>query len=1165
MADNILGFIATIDVTDLKAGLSQVKQAINKTKAEFDTATSSLENWQKCSEGVGAKLKQLNLIYAAQEKAVETYKNEIERVSKLEGDHSTQLEILQSKLEKAQNNLNKTKVQIDKYSKSYETLKKKEEEENSENSKLLQNLDNNRNKLKSLESQYKSVVLTYGKYSKEAKEVATQVKKTTKEIKDQEEQVSSLSKSFNKLTGNNESFKNIGSALSSSINTIQNKLTSLYSNLTSAISTTKEYRDSQTRLQTTFKDVGLSAESLTSNYDKLYSVIADNGKISEALSYLAQLGVSEQDLGKYTDTLIGIYAKFGDAIPINELSQNINEAVKTGEVTGQLSDALKQVGVDEEAFKNYLSLTTTEQDRQQAILKVLSSNYTELGEAYKKNNEELLESNDNQNEYNKTLSKVGTLGEELQNKILALKTQALDKIYPVIEKVIKFITDNFDTIARVTLTIAGIIGTIATLSKTISGLSTILGAVTNPIGAVVTAVTILATIGITVYKNWDKIKELFSNFWNNIQDSWNNLVTFFSELPSKIINGFKELPNKIAKFFSNAWEKIKEAWSNPGEFFTNVINNIVKLFKKIPEKIKEIFLNLINSIGNWCIEAWDKVKNFFTGKKIEISAEVNEITFNDNSKPDISQRVIVKPNFDFTNLDDFKEACLNYYDIAEGTFDNIASSVDGSIDLIQEKLAKIYPEKSTIESGLQDWIDSFSNIYNVSEEELVNLLKLYKYNTKAVGELLKTEYSYREETTKTSLENITNEEQQFLDRIKQLNTEFDNSLSTVHTQEQLENLKKTYSEKLADIKQDLSDYEKFNGEVSSSVKDGIEDIEDTIQNADLGLADKFQNEMKKISSQASKWGTKIASYLSDLTSALNDYWQTQIDNIDSEWEAYEEELDAKQEAYEEELEAEKEALEEYYEDQADIRDQALEDELDANAQAYKDGLIDDKEYFLNKYKINEKYNTKAEKDDKDKAEKLDALNRANTDYAKQCEEEKAAKEKELLAEKNELSRKQFEAQKANDIAQVWIKCALAILTAYAESWILGIAATIALPIIAGIQTAAIAQQTYTPLTALAEGGVVDKPTQALIGEDGKEAVVPLENNTGWINELADKLNTLMQKDFSIGASSSGAVYYTGDTINNYNYDQTINSPKSLTRREIYKESKNLLSLKKYGG
>nr|DAP70444.1 MAG TPA: minor tail protein [Caudoviricetes sp.] len=42
---------------------------------------------------------------------------------------------------------------------------------------------------------------------------------------------------------------------------------------------------------------------------------------------------------------------------------------------------------------------------------------------------------------------------------------------------------------------------------------------------------------------------------------------------------------------------------------------------------------------------------------------------------------------------------------------------------------------------------------------------------------------------------------------------------------------------------------------------------------------------------------------------------------------------------------------------------------------------------------------------------------------------------------------------------------------------------------------------------LATGGILRQPTLALVGEGGAEAVMPLERNTGWITQLADRLNT----------------------------------------------------------
>ncbi len=49
---------------------------------------------------------------------------------------------------------------------------------------------------------------------------------------------------------------------------------------------------------------------------------------------------------------------------------------------------------------------------------------------------------------------------------------------------------------------------------------------------------------------------------------------------------------------------------------------------------------------------------------------------------------------------------------------------------------------------------------------------------------------------------------------------------------------------------------------------------------------------------------------------------------------------------------------------------------------------------------------------------------------------------------------------------------------------------------------------------LARGGIVNQPTQAIIGEAGKEAVLPLENNTEWMDILAEKIATILGNNSS---------------------------------------------------
>lgn len=67
--------------------------------------------------------------------------------------------------------------------------------------------------------------------------------------------------------------------------------------------------------------------------------------------------------------------------------------------------------------------------------------------------------------------------------------------------------------------------------------------------------------------------------------------------------------------------------------------------------------------------------------------------------------------------------------------------------------------------------------------------------------------------------------------------------------------------------------------------------------------------------------------------------------------------------------------------------------------------------------------------------------------------------------------------------------------------------------------------TVPKIPKLAKGGIIDSPTIAMVGEAGKEAVMPLENNTGWITDLASKVADRMPRS---GGSSDNS--YTGDLI-----------------------------------
>ena len=63
----------------------------------------------------------------------------------------------------------------------------------------------------------------------------------------------------------------------------------------------------------------------------------------------------------------------------------------------------------------------------------------------------------------------------------------------------------------------------------------------------------------------------------------------------------------------------------------------------------------------------------------------------------------------------------------------------------------------------------------------------------------------------------------------------------------------------------------------------------------------------------------------------------------------------------------------------------------------------------------------------------------------------------------------------------------------------------AISVINAIPGVSISKLSKLEVPQLAKGGIVDSATLAVIGERGKEAVLPLENNTGWMDALADKI------------------------------------------------------------
>ena len=196
---------------------------------------------------------------------------------------------------------------------------------------------------------------------------------------------------------------------------------------------TREARENMGKLEAGFTTAGHSAEDAKNTYTELYGILGDDGQATEAAAHLAQLTNNEQELATWTDIATGVYATFGDSLPIENLTEAANETAKTGQITGGLADALNWAGVSEDEFQSKLDACTTEQERQALITETLNGLYSDAAEAYREVNGDIIEAQKATANLNSAMAALGAIAEPIVTKLKQLAADLLQQITPFVE------------------------------------------------------------------------------------------------------------------------------------------------------------------------------------------------------------------------------------------------------------------------------------------------------------------------------------------------------------------------------------------------------------------------------------------------------------------------------------------------------------------------------------------------------------------------------------------------------------------------------------------------------------------------------------------------------------------------------------------------------------
>jgi phage-related protein len=573
-----------LDVSDLSKNAQLMKREIRDANAEFKNATAGLGKFQDSTEGLQAKLTQLNRILIVEKTRLSDLNDDYEKAVKEKGAMSREAQELAIKIKNQSAVIKKVESDINKYTKSLDDM------------------------------------------GKESQDVA----KKERELEDATKKVSD---GFTVAKGAIAGF--IANGLTALVGATKNAISSVLG----LADATREYRQNMATLETVADDVGVSTEYIRDKFSDMMGVFNDEDSITETLNNMLMAGFDESNIDAMSKQIEGLALSFKDTLKSEGISDSIQEWIGSGgaNLTGNFAEGLERLGYNLEEVQLATAGMTDEQRRNYAIQLLSAKGMGEVSESYREQNRNMVDAQTANERYQQSLAQLGDKIEPVTTKIREGFTKILEKMLELVEGVdievlgekidkafdkfvndimpkivegLQWILDNKDLIIagivgigsaflawKVVGVITAVINAIKTMTTAQAGLNLVMSM--NPIGLVITAIAGLVTAFIYLWKNCDAFREFWINLWENIKSV------------------AKETWEAITKFFSDAWKKIKSIWSGTKQFFSDIWKSLKEGAKNAWEGIKSIFSKVGSFFHDTFTKAWDGVKKVFsTGGKI---------------------------------------------------------------------------------------------------------------------------------------------------------------------------------------------------------------------------------------------------------------------------------------------------------------------------------------------------------------------------------------------------------------------------------------------------------------------------------------------------------------------------------------------------------------------
>ena len=495
-------------------------------------------------------------------------------------------------------------------------------------------------------TEYKNLYNSLLNAKNQEQAIKNEIDTTNNKLKQQETSLDQVDTAIDNVNDGFTVSKGVMADLASKgIQTVISGVGNMVSSLYDSVEATEEYRSMMSKLEGSTESFGYSTDFSREKFDTFYRYLGDNQMATNAVTNLMGLQTSQESLTSLTDAAIGVWSAYGDSIPIESLTESMNETAQVGQVTGVLADALNWAGISEDDFNSKLANTNSTQERAEMIADTLNGVYGESKNKYDELSGSLLNANDAQNELQQSQANLAESISPLKDRMTELKAQGFEAIKPLVEGVVNgllgfsnWITQNTGTIQ----TIGIILGSLATAILLVNGavgayniimpiykavttgasisttaLGTAVSFLTSPITIAVAIIGGLIAVGVLLWQNWDTVKQKAGELKDWVVEKFTALkdgvVNLFNNIKEKVTNAFNNLKNGIVNIATNIKNGIVDRFNTLKNGVVNTVTNIKNGIVDRFNTLKTGAINIVTNIKNGIVDKFNSAKNTVLG------------------------------------------------------------------------------------------------------------------------------------------------------------------------------------------------------------------------------------------------------------------------------------------------------------------------------------------------------------------------------------------------------------------------------------------------------------------------------------------------------------------------------------------------------------------------